>query len=557
MRFGVDVLLEDPTPLRGKRLGVVVNAASVTRDLVPTVDALRAAGLEVVRAFGPEHGFTGAAQDMEAVCREVGTPRGTPTVSLYGQRFEDLSPKAEHLDGLDAVVCDLPDVGSRYYTFVWTTALVMKACAPRGLPVWVLDRPNPLGGAAVEGNLPDDDGLLSFVGLHPVPPRHGLTPAEMARLVDVELGLGCALTAVPMGETRGDLGGSALPWVLPSPNMPARETAVVYPGGCLVEGTNLSEGRGTTKPFELVGAPGLDAGACADAANALGMPGVVFRPHVFKPTFQKHAGTPCGGVQVHVTDRDAFRPYETYLRLLAALHDLAPGTFVWRRERYEYRDDVPAIDLLAGTRRYRDLVDRRESLDAWIAGFERDERAFRERRAPHLLYPARDGHPPVLQLVGAHDSGKTTLAEALIVRLTARGVRVGSVKQTPHEYETDAAGKDSARHGAAGANPALLIAGRRRATHRRESGALSLRDLLRAEMRHVDLVVVEGGRDEAFAKVEVSRSATGRPPVAPDDPTVLAVFADRETPHAAAIARHRLDDVDALTAIAERLAGLA
>ncbi len=390
---GLDVLLAEggraAEILRGKRIGLLANAASVTAGFVPAPRALLGADYDVRVLFGPEHGFWGAAQDMEAV--GPGEPSRLPVISLYGETFDDLSPKGEQLESIDAVVCDLPDVGSRYYTFVWTTALMMKSCAARGIPVVVLDRPNPLGGEAVEGNLPENK-LLSFVGLYPVPVRHGMTPGEIARFVNAEHGLRCDLTVVPMKSgkrvaSRTEI-GETRPWVLPSPNMPAPETAWVYPGACLVEGTNLSEGRGTTRPFELVGAPWLSADDAADAANALGLSGVVFRPHVFRPTFQKHAGKTCGGVQAHVTDRSAFRPFEAYLRLLKALYDLDPDRFRWRTETYEYRDDVPAIDLLTGTATFRRLVSEGASLDPWIGSFQADDRAIRSAmRDRSLLYP--------------------------------------------------------------------------------------------------------------------------------------------------------------------------
>jgi molybdopterin-guanine dinucleotide biosynthesis protein MobB len=550
VRCGLDVLLEDPSRLRGRRVGLLANAASVTSGFVPALDALLGAGLDVRRVFAPEHGFFGAAQDMEPV---GGERAGVPVVSLYGTRIEDLSPAPEHLEGLDAIVCDLPDVGSRYYTFVWTTALAMKACAARGLPVVVLDRPNPLGGRVVEGNLPER-GLLSFVGLHPVPVRHGMTPGEMARHVNELASPRCDLTVVPLESgarppSRADLGPEDAPWVLPSPNMPTRQTAFVYPGACLVEGTNLSEGRGTTRPFELVGAPWLDAGASAGAANALRLPGVVFRPHVFKPTFQKHAGALCGGVQIHVVDRAAFRPFETGLRLVKALRDLDPASFRWRTEPYEYRGDVPAVDLLAGTSAYRGLVDAGAPLDEWIASFADDLARFAPVRARALLYRER---PRAFQLVGAHESGKTTLMVKLLEALHAKGWRVGSVKETHHEYDTDVFGKDSQRHGAAGANPAVLVAGRRVAVHRREDAAPSVASLLAGELARCDVVLVEGYRRERLPKLEVVRAATGRAPVALDDPTVLAVAADAKTDHPSALPRFALGDVSGILAFVEK-----
>jgi uncharacterized protein YbbC (DUF1343 family) len=501
---GLDVLLTGheraAEVLRGRRIGLLANAASVTSGLVPAQRALLRADYDVRVLFGPEHGFWGAAQDMEAVA--PGEPSRLPIVSLYGSTFEELSPRPENLEGLDAVVSDLPDVGSRYYTFVWTTALMMKACAARGIPVVVLDRANPLGGEIVEGNLPEEK-LLSFVGLYPVPVRHGMTPGEIARWVNVEHGLGCDLTVVAMRKggrapTRSEIAETPA-WVLPSPNMPTRETALVYPGGCLVEGTNLSEGRGTTRPFELVGAPWLDADEAADTANALGLRGVVFRPHAFRPTFQKHAGKTCGGVHVHVRDRGAFRPFEAYLRLLKAFHDLDPGRFGWRTEAYEYRDDVPAIDLLVGTATFRGLVGAGEPLDDWISTFARDEASFEEARRPHLLYSPRGNLPAVL----------------VAGRRSAVHRRCEPLASDP-------------RSGAAGAKvrPALSV-------------------FLEGEygLRECDVVVVEGYRSEEYPKIEVCRAATGRAPLCENDPNVIAVVTDQPTKHAASIPRFTFEEI--------------
>ncbi|MFI5182010.1 MAG: molybdopterin-guanine dinucleotide biosynthesis protein B [Thermoanaerobaculia bacterium] len=556
---GLDVLLRDPSMLRGKRIGLIANVASVTSGFVPSARAMKAASLDVRILFGPEHGFWGAAQDMEAV--DSGEPGRIPVVSLYGKSFDDLKPRPEHLAGLDVVVSDLPDVGSRYYTFLWTTALTMKACAARGIPLVVLDRPNPLGGELLEGNLPEER-LLSFIGLYPVLVRHGMTPGEIATFVNREFALGCDLTVVPMRRGRALPGRGALAddpaWVLPSPNMPTRRTALVYPGACLVEGTNLSEGRGTTRPFEIVGAPWLDADRAADAANALGMPGVVFRPHVFKPTFQKQAGLLCGGLQAHVMDPGSFRPFETYLRLIKALRDLDPKAFAWRREIYEYRDDVPAIDLLAGTGRYRALVDRGESLDPWISCFRDDETRFAEQRRPHLLYSTRGKPPAVLLVVGAHESGKTTVAVKIIEAFVKDGLKVGSLKHTDHEYETDIEGKDSQRHKAAGAEPAVLVAGRRSAVHRLSPDRQALDVFLEGEygLGSCDVVVVEGYRSESYPKIEVCRAATGREPLSENDPSVVAVVTDRPTTHPSSIPRFAFVEIPGLLLFLRKSLGL-
>lgn len=546
---GLDVLLQDCETagkiLKGKRIGLLANAASVTAGFRPAPCALLDAGFDVRVLFGPEHGFWGAAQDMEAV--SSGEPSRLPVVSLYGSTLEELSPRPEHLADLDAVVSDLPDVGSRYYTFVWTTALMMKACTARGIPVVVLDRPNPLGGEIVEGNLPEEE-LLSFVGLYPIPVRHGMTSGEIARFVNAEYGLGCDLTVVPMKSdgrvaSRAEVADPGA-WVLPSPNMPTRDTAAVYPGGCLVEGTNLSEGRGTTRPFELLGAPWLDADEAADAGNSLDMPGVVFRPHVFRPTFHKHAGETCGGVQVHVTNAASFRPYEAYLRLVKALHDLDPGRFRWRTEKYEYRDDVPAIDLLTGTATYRRLVGTGEPLDEWISSFPADVARFAPSRARSLLYHSKK-FPVVVLVTGAHESGKTTVAVKLIEALVKEGLKVGSLKHTDHEYDTDVPGKDSQRHKAAGAEPAILVAGRRSAVHRHAHEKPALSVFLEGEygLGSCDVVVVEGYRDEAYPKIEVCRAATGREPLSENDPDVIAIVSDRATQHPSSIPRFTFEEI--------------
>ncbi len=552
---GLDVLLEDPSQLRGKRIGLLANAASVTWDHVPAASAMQKAGLDVRVLFGPEHGFWGAAQDMEAV--SSGGPSRLPVVSLYGATFDDLSPKPGHLGQVDLVVSDLPDVGSRYYTYVWTTALMMKACAAMKIPVVVLDRPNPLGGEVLEGNLPET-ALLSFVGLYPVPVRHGMTPGEIATYVNREFSLGCDLMVVRMrrGEGLPGRGGlSAVPaWVPPSPNMPTADTARVYPGACLVEGTNLSEGRGTTRPFEVLGAPWRDSERAAEAASALGMPGVVFRPHVFTPTFHKHAGVTCGGLMAHVTDPSLFRPYETYLRLVKALRDLDPALFRWRTEAYEYRDDVPAMDLLTGTATYRRLVDEGVSLDPWIASFEDDAARFAPVRLRNLLYPSKKS-PAVFLVVGAHESGKTTLAVRLIEALGREGFRVGSLKHTDHEYDTDQPGKDSQRHHAAGAEPALLVAGRRSAVHRIDAERRPLSFYLASEcgLGDRDVVIVEGFRSELFPKIEVCRAATGRAPVCENDPRVIAVVSDRPTGHSSRIPRFTLEEAPRLVLFLKEL----
>jgi len=393
VRTGLDrIAATDPEAIgevRGRRIGLVAHPASVDARLRHARDVLVEAGAEIAVLFGPEHGFGGEAQDMIGVAGARDTVTGAPIRSLYGDSPADLCPQAEDLEGLDAVVVDLQDVGSRYYTFVWTAALVLRAAASRGVRTVILDRPNPLGGEIVEG-APQRDGYRSFVGLYEVSPRHGMTIGEIARMVREREGLEeDALGVVAMrGWVRATTWeGTGLPWVFPSPNMPTPDTARVYPGGCLLEGTTLSEGRGHTRPFEVWGAPFVDGSALAREVT---LEGAVLRPLTFRPTFQKHAGEVCGGVQVHVTDPERFRAHAAYLRMIAAVARADPARFRWRTETYEFVElaDRPAIDLLTGGPEYRQAVARgtAEALDGVLAREEEGARAFAAARRPHLLY---------------------------------------------------------------------------------------------------------------------------------------------------------------------------
>lgn len=371
--------------LRGRKLGLLAHPASVDRDLRHAHAVLREAGCDVRALFGPEHGYGGEAQDMIAVGSEH-VADGPAVYSLYGDREEDLYPRDAWLSGLDAVVVDLQDVGSRYYTFVWTAACMLRRAAPLGVEVIVLDRPNPLGGVQVEG-APQRPGYRSFVGMYDVAVRHGMTIAELCRLSCAEDGLDArALTLVPMrGFSRElEFEATGLPWVLPSPNMPTPDTARVYPGGCLLEGTNLSEGRGTTRPFEIWGAPFVDG---AELARRVRAEGVVLRPLSFTPGFQKHAGKRCGGVQVHVLDAARLRAYELYLRLIAEVRARSGSALAWRTEPYEFVSDRPAIDLLTGGPEFRTLVDGGDALEDYLQADAQGAAQFAELRRAYLMYP--------------------------------------------------------------------------------------------------------------------------------------------------------------------------
>jgi uncharacterized protein YbbC (DUF1343 family) len=381
---GLDVLPRRAAFLHGRRVGLLCHQASVTRELIHAVDAVtRIRGVKLAALFAPEHGIAGAAQDHARVGSTTDPTTRLPVWSLYGRR---LAPSLAMLRDIDTLVVDLQDVGSRYYTFVWTMALCMQTCARAQVPVVVLDRPNPLGGLVMEGNLPDPD-FVSFVGLYPLPVRHGMTIGELAAHLNDTHGIGCDLTVVPIEGWRRAMRweDTGLPWVAPSPNMPTPDTARVYPGGCLIEGTNLSEGRGTTRPFELVGAPFLDGRRLADALARRGLSGVVFRAATFQPAFHKYRGQICQGVQVHVIDAGRFKPFTTYLALIVEARRQS-RLFRWRRPPYEFERKKLPMDLLCGGEGIRRAIERGVPLGrlerSWRASLAR----FARQRQPHLLY---------------------------------------------------------------------------------------------------------------------------------------------------------------------------
>lgn len=370
--------------LRGRRVGLLTNPTGVTADLTHLADHLAAAPeVRLDALFAPEHGLAAAALAGDEVASAVHPRFGVPVHSLYGERR---APAPGALAGLDLLLIDLQDVGARFFTYASTVALVLEACGRRGLPVLLLDRPNPLGGAVMEGPLLEDD-CRSFVGMAPVPIRHGLTLGELAHLLNDGGGYGADLDIVPLQGWRRDrwFDQTGLPWVLPSPNVPTLATATVYPGTCLLEGTNLAEGRGTALPFELLGAPWLDPDDLAAALNAHDLPGVRWRPAGFIPWHGRvHVGIPCGGVQLHVTDRDACRPVTAGLHLLAAARRLAPAEFAWRPPTAE--GGRYFIDLLAGTQALRAALDAGEVVPDIVASWQPALDRFAATRRPYLLY---------------------------------------------------------------------------------------------------------------------------------------------------------------------------
>lgn len=389
VQTGLEVLMADcPQKIRGARIGVVCHPASVDAELRHALDLLPMAGARIAAIFGPEHGARGEAQDMEGVEDLSLDPRlKVPVHSLYGATLASLTPRREQLEGLDALVIDLQDVGARYYTFVWTMALCMAAAGQAGVRVLVCDRPNPLDGLTTEGNL-IKPGFESFVGLHPLPNRHGLTPGEIARYVQRRRGVECEVDVLPLRGWRRSMyfEDTGLPWVYPSPNMPTVDTALVYPGMCLVEATELSEGRGTCRPFEVAGAPGIDPEALAAELSRRDLPGCRFRPLYFRPQFQKHAGKTCGGLQIHLTDRHRFDSCLTGVAFLESVRRIAPDAFAWRAKPYEFVADIPAIDLLAGDDRLRLALEAGADLADLAAEWAQERAAFEEVRRDAMLY---------------------------------------------------------------------------------------------------------------------------------------------------------------------------
>ena len=389
---GADRLLggkEFSSLVAGKKAGAVVNHTAVTSNYTfwPAVLAEQTgARLEVL--FSPEHGLWGEEQDQAPCGSYSAGPGGARVVSLYGGDPGSLKPDPALLAGLDLLLFDIQDIGSRYYTYIYTLAYAMEAAAEAGVPLVVLDRSNPLGGERVEGP-PLKPGFESFVGRFAgMPVRHGMTVAELALYFSAVHRIGETPEVVKLAGWRRKLTAfdCSFPWVLPSPNMPTPDTALVYPGMCLLEGTNLSEGRGTTRPFEIFGAPWLEAFQLVRMLGSLGLSGVRFRPHRFIPTFGKFSGRLCSGAQVQVTDTHAYRSFLTGAAVIYCAAALAPEEFAWLERPYEFVSGIPAIDLLTGGDSFRKAIDRRVSFEELSALCESDPGAWRELRREFLLY---------------------------------------------------------------------------------------------------------------------------------------------------------------------------
>jgi len=386
-RTGLDILEERKfSNLKNCKVGLLVNPASVNRQLEHITTLIHSnKKTHLAAIFGPQHGFYGNTQDN--MIEWEGFTHSyfkCPVYSLYGKFRE---PKSNMLENIEVIVIDLPDAGSRYYTFLWTALLMLKACEKKDIRIIVLDRPNPITGTRIEG--PGlEENFLSFVGLHPMIVRHGLTTGECLRLIHKELNLKTDLEIIPMENWYREMwyDETGLPWVIPSPNMPTINTATVYPGGCLIEGTNLSEGRGTTTPFEIIGAPYIEPEILKKDLMKYRLKGVFFRPLHFEPTFQKYGGKLCGGVHIHVTDRNEFEPVKTFVAILLAIRKRYENESIWRPPPYEYEYEKLPFDILSGSNELREQIDRGEDLKEIVAGWKKEEKQFNKRRMSCLLY---------------------------------------------------------------------------------------------------------------------------------------------------------------------------
>lgn len=384
---GIEVLLESRLDLlSGERVGLIANPASIDSRLNHAIELFyNHTSIDLRALFGPQHGIRGETQDNMIEWQSFKDPRtGLPAYSLYG---EGRKPSAEMLEAVDVLVFDVQDVGTRVYTFIYTMALAMRAAREHGKRFIVLDRPNPIGGFQIEGSVLSP-GFESFVGMYSLPMRHGMTIGELARMFNDEFGIGCALDVVAMEGWRRTMyfDETGLPWVLPSPNMPTLETAIVYPGTVMIEGTEVSEARGTTRPFEILGAPWIDPHKLADELDRHKLPGVMFRALHFQPAFHKFAGELCGGIQIHVVDRWSFKPVLTAVAVVEALRRLWPKQFKWRQPPYEYERDKLPFDVINGGSTLREQIESETPLADIEKGWAEGLNGFEEIRQRYLLY---------------------------------------------------------------------------------------------------------------------------------------------------------------------------
>ncbi|MDR2352964.1 MAG: DUF1343 domain-containing protein [Deltaproteobacteria bacterium] len=386
VQTGLSVFLENHHKYRHQNLGLLTNQASVGPDYRHALWHLdKILPGKIKTLFSPQHGFAGEKQDNMIESPHSQTRDGRPIYSLYG---ETRQPKPFFLEGLEAVLVDLPDMGTRVYTFAQTLSLFLEIAGQIGVEVVVLDRPNPIGGEILEGNLLDPD-CFSFVGLHQIPMRHGLTLGELALYMNASQKKPAPLTIVPVKnwQRKDFFPETSLPWVMPSPNLPTPETAILYPGSVIFEGTLVSEGRGTTRPFHLIGAPYIDGELLAEVLNQSRLPGVFFRPVTFLPNFQKWQGQVCGGIEIHILDKLTFRAYLTGLSILEKILNIYPHHFQLKDPPYEYELTRRPIDLILGKTHIFSDLQTGVKATTLIESFACDILAFIQARKEFLLYP--------------------------------------------------------------------------------------------------------------------------------------------------------------------------
>ncbi|MGE6631818.1 exo-beta-N-acetylmuramidase NamZ family protein [Bacillus sp. NPDC077027] len=378
VKTGIETLLTNQLSLlKGKNVGLITNPTGIDANLQSSVDLLyEHPDIRLTALYGPEHGVRGDAQAGEGVESYIDEKTGIPVYSLYGKTRK---PTADMLKDIDILLFDIQDVGTRYYTYIYTMAYAMEAAKENNIPFVVLDRPNPIGGLKVEGPVLEPE-YASFVGLYPIPLRHGMTTGELARMFNKEFNINADLTIVKMKKWKRSMtfDDTGLPFVLPSPNMPTVDSTFVYPATGLIEGTNISEGRGTTKPFELIGAPYINSNELADYMNRLKLKGVQFRPASFTPTFSKHAGTLSHGVQLYITDRTSFEAVKTGISLIKAIHDLYPKDFQFLQ--------TGSFDKLIGNGWIKEDINKGTSIKQIMKRYEHDLKAFEKKRKNYLIY---------------------------------------------------------------------------------------------------------------------------------------------------------------------------
>ena len=386
IQVGLDMFEKNlPKKLKGLRVGLLIHPASINRKFEYAVNIfLRYRKLELKVVFGAQHGIRGETQDNMVEWEGFFDKKiGLPVYSLYGHTRK---PDPSMLNDIDVLVIDLQDVGSRYYTFIWTMELCMQACQEMNKSIVILDRPNPITGQIIEGTVLDIE-YTSFVGQRPLPIRHGMTIGEIGNYLYNEFYPSLDFYVITMKGWKRNMwfNETKMPWVMPSPNMPTLDTATVYPGTCLLEGTNLSEGRGTTRPFEIFGAPFIEPDALVKQLKALKLPGVLFRPVYFKPTFQKYVGEVCGGAQIHIINRSLFKPFRTGVAIIKTIHNLYPEQFEWRQPPYEYEREKMPIDILSGTNRLRKDIEAGTNLNKMEEWWEEQLLQFQKRIRKHYL----------------------------------------------------------------------------------------------------------------------------------------------------------------------------